>query len=1125
MGYYLHLRIFVLVLLISSASSVAQSYGVYAQQAQTDYREGGLEPSSIYRTSYANLSISAVIASTVSGTGVVGVAGQSPSGGYLFEAIHIDRSLKIFERSIYTIGGKPTAISSDGDYGSYIAVGDEKGEVLVYRIPDRKVSYIQASRYSIKSVTIGVGGTGDPYLAVLDSGGYLYMYRATRGGWAEIGPKRSTALYNYTGGRVLDISPAEIVSRGSVSVDPSLILMIYAPPSVGIRFRVLNESGYPIVNATISANLIRPEPSRQIMFQALTGGDGLASLDLPILDPYNNTYNIKITHPDYLSETLILGIRYLGERVVISITYRGGTSTMEYEGVSEIPITMKGGQGELVPLIPPLNVTLASIVDLSKAPEEIRIGKPIPIFINPVVVKLIKPSVSGVAWSYIGVVIGCCIEESPASIFIYYDQSLNILRTGGAEYRWYILPENFERGWIGYDNNGYGVTVALSNGKVYYFLYDIVRGYHVAYWGTNIAEKIHIAFYRNSALVAVGGNGSLYIQRLSPPASMPCTRSGDYLGIPLEPGVGASLSPDGAGYIVTVNSIYILWGLAEIVADRCPLDMVRVRALIDIEDVISRYVKPVSEGYVEIYEGGDLVARSGIYNGSSTIYLPPGVYDAVILGGFISYRTRISVPHSILDLKSPTLYRVNISIYYQNPESPYTASLQRAPPGVTLIIDNRTEIVLGDNHVEMLLPGGVHSAFLTWRGIVLARGYFNVSYSGNIDLVLIADLAALNVSITVIGGSSMFIPMEGMRIRVFGEGPLLRGDLGFIRLGEVLKMPLGIYRIFVESPFFYPSESIIGLREAGSLLNISIPLRPREIPVRLIVMDDFGSPISNAMVLISRIESGYQVFRGSTFSDGSVLIPSILIGDYLVSVEPVNMSMYNPYQAILRIDRQEIIIRLNRTHQPVSIALIDPLSIRPIAPLKVSIYVENRLVYSVDINTTSNVINASIPFGRARIVVEPSQQAQQIYATVETTANIDIGGGRVEIRLLRKIHEIELKIINDISQPVQGAIAILRSAENPSIEITGISDNSGSIPMRLPYSIYTVEINAQGYNKLESTLTPGSDSTTYRLQPTILSLFQRYTLVFIASGMVLAIIFVARYMRRYIERKAREEAI
>jgi hypothetical protein len=123
MDYSYGIRLVISILLLALIVDLELSYITIYSQPQQGLEGSRLEPSNIYRVSYAELSISAIAASAAAGAGVVGVAGQSASGGYVFEAIHIDRGSKTFNRYPYMLSGKPTSISSDGDYGGYIAVG------------------------------------------------------------------------------------------------------------------------------------------------------------------------------------------------------------------------------------------------------------------------------------------------------------------------------------------------------------------------------------------------------------------------------------------------------------------------------------------------------------------------------------------------------------------------------------------------------------------------------------------------------------------------------------------------------------------------------------------------------------------------------------------------------------------------------------------------------------------------------------------------------------------------------------------------------------------------------------------------------------------------------------------
>ncbi|MEM0439846.1 MAG: hypothetical protein QXP18_07505 [Sulfolobales archaeon] len=149
-----------------------------------------MEPYNLYNTWYTDLSIQANMFASIPGRGIVAASGfDISSEGYFLEVLSMDSSSRAIYRSRYALSGIPTAIASDGDRGSYIAVGTDRGEAVVYNTWEGRASYIQASRFPVKRISIGVGIFCNPILALLDSQGYLYLYRVTRGGWAEIGPR------------------------------------------------------------------------------------------------------------------------------------------------------------------------------------------------------------------------------------------------------------------------------------------------------------------------------------------------------------------------------------------------------------------------------------------------------------------------------------------------------------------------------------------------------------------------------------------------------------------------------------------------------------------------------------------------------------------------------------------------------------------------------------------------------------------------------------------------------------------------------------------------------------------------------------------------------------------------
>lgn len=1083
--------------LIPIVAVLFQLLGGITLHSQAGVFSTALEPSNIYRTFYANLSFSALVMASSSGS--VAVSGSDAFGNY-FEVGYVDLAGGVISRHRFSLSSSPRAIASDGDAGLYYAVGMAGGEVAVYSSRSGAVTYIQASRYSVERLAIGVSGSGEPYLAALDSMGTLYMYRASRGGWAELGPVRSTAIYNYTEGRVLDISPLEVVSGGVRRTDPSLILALYSPPTAILRFNVTNETGHQVDGAVISAYPVKPYSS--IAIQGITDQSGMASLELPILDQFSY-YIINITHPLYITESIAVNLSRKDSGQVI--TYL---------------VTMRRGAGEVVGYRPPATLSIASIIDITGAPEEIRIGGGVILPVRPLAVKLVRPEQAPGSWAYLGIIAGQGYDGYLWISLIYFDRDLNPLRISPEGYVYYSLPPA-ERVWIGYDDSGSGVMAILSSGKAVYLQYDQRRGYHVAFWSIEIPGGLSAAYYRNGVLIAVDSSGRMHIYRVSPGSSMECTRGSEYLGIPIGPGVGVGIDPSGNAYIATENSLYIVSGVYSIAMDRCPLDAVRLSAGVLVRDLVSSYAIPL-DGYIYIYERGSLVARSRLVNGSSVVYLPQGDFDAIVVSSAIEYRTRISVPQSSADLRGPTLYRVSINPYYTNPESPYTVGLNRVPPGLSLVIDNRTEIITTDSPTDILIEPGNHSVILRSGDLVLARGYLNIERPGPVDLVLTAELASLNISVSIQGQPTA--PPGSLGIRLSAEGPLIRGDLGYVRPGEVLRLPLGVYRVSSESIFFYPAEYVVGLARGGSGEVLNIVLRPREVPVKITVVDDLNISVPGVVVSLYRMPRGEKIFTGATQDDGSITIPSILFGDYIASLEPSNRSLYVPGNLSVRVDRQDIVLRINRTLQPVTINLRDPISGSLVAPIRITIYMGNKTIYTQDISARNSSISLLLPHGVARIAVEPASQ-QSPYSPIDESREIVVGNNTIELIIQRRIVAIAIRVLNDLGSPVQGARISLRSVENPSVEVTAVTDSDGRLELRIPYTIYTVEAIAQGYNRLETTYAADRDTMEIRLQPTIINLITRYTIVYILIGIAVGMIITARILGRYVERKMREEAI
>jgi len=97
----------------------------------------------------------------------------------------------------WSIIGRATSLITDNSkLPEWVVVGTDSGEVLAVNVknPDFRVSYFTASRAPVER--IGVGSVdGKTSLFVMDTEGYLYIYKLPQPGWMEIGPLSLDAPY------------------------------------------------------------------------------------------------------------------------------------------------------------------------------------------------------------------------------------------------------------------------------------------------------------------------------------------------------------------------------------------------------------------------------------------------------------------------------------------------------------------------------------------------------------------------------------------------------------------------------------------------------------------------------------------------------------------------------------------------------------------------------------------------------------------------------------------------------------------------------------------------------------------------------------------------------------------
>lgn len=1057
----------------------------------------------VYKTLYSDLELGAALSASIPGAGIVGAAG--PLG---LEILATDPSKGLLlSRYTFPLSGAPAAIASDGDLGSYVAVGTSRGEVVVYSRSSGGASYIQASRYPIKSLSVGAGPDGTPYLAVLDSGGFLYIYKAVSGGWAEVGPSESTAIYSYSPGYIAYASPSETFSGGARASDPSKLVAIdlwQGAPATVLNLNIANETGQPVDGAVVSLYLkTQGAPAPIIQGRSISG---TASIVAPIFNETGTVYVVNVTHPSYATASLDL---------VLNKGLAGA--------VIPISVVLKQGEGENVPLLYTAPPASALLIDATRAPGSVSTGSRIYLGgVSPAAVRLIR-SEGARDWAYLAVVVGADSLGRSSVFFIYYSQDLSPLRVSGRGYVNYVLPGS-GRAWIGYDETTSSVMVALDSGKAYYFYYDPSARRHVAYWSLDIDPGISAADFRGGIFAALDTAGRLHLYRIGPGSPIECTRTQSYRGVPLAgQGVGVHIYPlsGGLAYVVTQSRSYVLrelWGTLS----RCPLEKVDLFVGLNITDPLGSSVSPLQSGSIRILERGEAVASANISGGAATIYIPRGSYEVAVEGPGVGF-TRALQLSSQDSLVSPAVYRVQARFYYTNPASSITSDVREAPRGLSVVIDGRLSIAYPGGAVDLDLYPGQHYAELRSGDLLLARGSFAVDRPGPLDVVLTALLVPVrfNISLPETGPAWPGVISRIVSVGIDAEGPLVTGLLGSFSLGdEPVLLPPGVYTVRINSPLFYTATARVGVRGPGDVV-VGISLVPRAVFADLLVIDDLGEPVPNATVAIYSA-AGAEIFRGVSSSEGVVKVSSISFGQYSVRIYPADNKTYSPANLSIVLESQRLVVIINRTRYSYPLELVDPVSGAPVAPVRVVISYRNTILADIP-NATDRAGSVTLPAGVFNITVLPADQRSP-YQPVSLTASLT-PGQPLKIQLSRRTIEYSLKIVNDLNQPLRGAVVILRSLENPSIELTQVTGDEGVAFFRTTYSSYTASVQAQGYNKLETQIPLGQGEVTLSLQPTIVTLLSRYTMAYIAVGVVASIIVASRVLRRYLERKMREEAL
>ncbi len=801
----------------------------------------------------------------------------------------------------WSLIGRAERLAYDDSWSpSWYAAASQAGEIMVVdaKNPDFRKTYFTASRVPVADLDLGSSG-GETRLAVVDSEGYLYIYRVPGESWLEIGPEPRDGpvgkLPNYT---VLASSFLETLDgRGNRTMDAQRLAVLLggAPTSSVVAYvYYLNETTGEARPAIAYSTVINVTENQSIVRVAnLSYGFVLADYGILLgLGEANVTVNetglpatklrllavYSIADYDPVTDELIGykcyaaltgffepepgGTYILGRVVLEKVDAASFRDCIDRLGVERNP------EGPYQLAFHP--VMALNTVNLPRASLRVNIGGDAWIIYYPYPARL-QPLSSASIWEAYrfqakpeGWPVGAesvVLASVGRYLYIYVvDYNLVPVRIGSDSGYVEVVDVGSDITTIDVSWDGSSIYVGTSSGKLFWLRWDPGQRKYVAVQAMQIDEGpvTSIAYLEGDYVLVASSSGRLQLVRASGSEWYPVWR-GPYGYDGVETKVNwiraEAVSPDlivaGPATQSNVPSIFVLRiGNVDIV--RATVHVVVKK--VTLEGGVQAEIP--AEGVMEVYDSaGDLVAVSPLEGGTFTVYLESGSYTFALRVpglGLVETTATVSFPE----------YRGVIEASYREVM-------------VTAVVPAPGE---GERYPEGIAPGPLPGA------IVIARP---VAVDPNLGYNVTAK------EVYAVTGD------DGVAVLTLWEGV--------------------VYEIIVSKEGF---ENFTTQTPAYGAVKIRAQLKPvivqqeqqeqliRYYDVRINVLDDRGMPVK-----LARVEVYYaanDTLVASTFTDqqGQVVV-RLQEGSYLVKASAEG---YLPKQIVVSVpETTEVTISLDPT--------------------------------------------------------------------------------------------------------------------------------------------------------------------------------------------------------------------
>lgn len=790
---------------------------------------------------------------------------------------------------VYPLTGNPTSIATDGYPLSRIVVASDKGEILLLRVDEGKITrhlyaILGADFYIYKVMLAGQKTTGFKVFALVSEDGpptypclncHIYILDEDASGVMRIGPRTGNATAtcrDLDGARVQEIAPLLIYTDRTYYYDVSRVAVSYIPRIISLEFSVYytentTQNIVPAPNVLVEVQLRYVDQGTTITYGVNADENGFVRVPIPRVE--RTSLQIRLIIRDVIGRTLY-NYSYTYDPLIykeIPDTIPLPNAILPFVGADTRPAST------IYP-VPPFLQPRLDIFDFSQAPFTCRKVYSADFLMEPSYINLIYLKGG--------------LDDNPK--LIYYDHTygytyISVLSEDGGR----ITQRSIVRDYIGrgvkiissgtYIDGKY-IVVGVSDGRLRLYVREgsSYRMKSLYVLGSELINLIAIPGRLGYTYVAVSSSG-IQVIRVEP-YQIPVFRglSSLYLTTPgfIDGDILGDLSTTA---IINTNEIIIVKNADALIKSQrfTTLDQIMV---LDINVFLSVL--------------GDADLRESILE----LIYPGGSFNYTLMSNSITFRNIIP----------EVIYTINVY-----PAVPYlrTGSL------TFKVSWNRSIEVLSKKDLDVVLTTGDQLS---------------------IEIILHRDMCKLKVELLDPYG-------------IIGSFRLLanNAEIAIIKGASTeVEIPCGVYRIFVEPTV---ENAAYYERSGGQLVDLSrntttrVSLNRKTYTLRLNVVEG-DNPIRNARVRVVNTITGATVLTLQTDFEGSIST-SLPSGTYMVEVSHGDYSTESINVALLKdtsvtVEMKPTIVTLIFRYMPMIIGAIALAAIIYIS-MKIKARIEARI--------------------------------------------------------------------------------------------------------------------------------------------------------------------------------------